>query len=464
MRQEDSSFVFSNNKVTQPDNNTETLSIDLSSLFEDDLTESGSFDVRGLKETSFGKLLSALPIPALLVDDLFEIQYLNEAWKKYIPDPLRLEKTSVLRFFLSQDRHNYRMLFQDMFEKRLTKAEEGRLRINNKLIWGRMYFRSIRLPQSRVMLLLFEDLTLEKEKTSLMDRIEYAKQEWEQTVDAVSDLIMVVDLGHRITRINKTAANKFGIDVREALGQPCQRLMHGTESIPKFCPMRQLNNGGLPKSVEYHEKHLGIFIHETIFPIEKGGLTRCVVKAIDVSERKQSEEKLWFRASHDSLTRLFNRWHVLTVLHAAFESAKRYNLPFSLCLCDIDDFKQINDMHGHQVGDVVLKHFAKIIKTELRHADVAGRYGGDELILGFPNTRPEGALESVERIRSHFSSLSFESKQGPFRITSSFGIASIQSPAETLNQLINKADKALYRAKTEGRNRVVTFASLRERS
>ncbi len=121
---------------------------------------------------------------------------------------------------------------------------------------------------------------------------------------------------------------------------------------------------------------------------DSGNVVGSVHVARDITESKRLEEELKVLATRDSLTGLLNRRHFMESLEFLFQNAKRYSFPLSLCLCDLDKFKEINDMYGHQAGDRALEVFAEVLRHELRASDLAGRYGGDEFVMLFPIPRP----------------------------------------------------------------------------
>ena len=171
-------------------------------------------------------------------------------------------------------------------------------------------------------------------------------------------------------------------------------------------------------------------------------------------ERNQMMEKLYFQATHDELTGLHNRKYCMEQLNNQIASALRHKFPISLCLCDIDFFKEVNDGNGHQVGDQVLAGFGQILSEQIRTEDLPSRYGGDEFCIIFPHSRPEEAAISVERVRAALQKRTFESVHRPaFKVTASFGIAQLSRTVTTTSELISAADKALYKAKHLGRNR-----------
>jgi diguanylate cyclase (GGDEF)-like protein/PAS domain S-box-containing protein len=175
----------------------------------------------------------------------------------------------------------------------------------------------------------------------------------------------------------------------------------------------------------------------------------------DVTERKEFEERLRIMATHDPLTGLSNRGHFLDSIEPACETAERYSLPLSLCLCDIDSFKEVNDRYGHLAGDQVLTAFGDIVRLELRQSDSAGRYGGDEFIIACPHTTAREAANLMRRICRRLEKSRFVQDSTPFNVTCTVGVAEFRSEHMSLDDLISEADRALYRAKRQGRNCVL---------
>lgn len=128
--------------------------------------------------------------------------------------------------------------------------------------------------------------------------------------------------------------------------------------------------------------------------------------------------------------------------------------PISIIITDIDHFKQVNDIYGHQVGDKVLSEFAGVISSTIRDSDIAARYGGEEFITLLPQTCSEGAQILAERMRKETEKMRFTDITDCQPITASFGVVTFKD-GESIEQQINDADKALYEAKSLGRNRVV---------
>jgi len=155
------------------------------------------------------------------------------------------------------------------------------------------------------------------------------------------------------------------------------------------------------------------------------------------------------QAFTDGLTGVWNRRHFETSLAASFASYERAGIPFSLLLLDIDFFKKVNDTYGHPVGDEVLRRLAKLLREQARDNDIVARYGGEEFAVILANASRDAAVQAAERYR-----LATErTDMGGFHITISVGAATV-CDSDSAPALISRADQALYRSKTGGRNRV----------
>ncbi|HEX2957540.1 MAG TPA: sensor domain-containing diguanylate cyclase, partial [Chitinispirillaceae bacterium] len=164
-------------------------------------------------------------------------------------------------------------------------------------------------------------------------------------------------------------------------------------------------------------------------------------------------------ATHDGLTGLYNHRQFQQILSDEITRAIRYEDALSLIICDIDFFKKANDTYGHQFGDIVLKGIASGLESCIRQGvDTVARYGGEEFAIIMVKSDEKNAVETAERIRQHISSKIFRAPNGEdVHVTMSFGIAVYRQHARQLDELIKKADRALYRAKDNGRNRVEVF-------
>ncbi len=172
---------------------------------------------------------------------------------------------------------------------------------------------------------------------------------------------------------------------------------------------------------------------------------------------EESNEALRELATRDGLTGLFNHRHFKEVLDSELTRAARYQRPLCLVMMDVDHFKIYNDTHGHPAGDEVLKILADILKKRLRDVDGSARYGGEEFVAMLPETTWKDAKKVAEDIRVQMENYPFKGRESqPMgKVTVSFGVAEFPTDSENPSSLIEKADEALYRAKSQGRNRVV---------
>jgi diguanylate cyclase (GGDEF)-like protein len=171
-------------------------------------------------------------------------------------------------------------------------------------------------------------------------------------------------------------------------------------------------------------------------------------------EQKRRIEVLNEKATHDGLTKLINYQRFQEVLDEEIYRSKRYEIPLTLVMVDLDYFKKINDTFGHLAGDYILRSVAEFLKQSTRKSDVIARYGGEEFAILLPETPIEGAYILADRIREKLAALRLQYGDQAIYVTASIGIASFSAESDLSNaDLVKKADSALYRAKESGRNR-----------
>ncbi len=177
--------------------------------------------------------------------------------------------------------------------------------------------------------------------------------------------------------------------------------------------------------------------------------------SLNNSRRLEQLRKL---AITDGLTKLYNRRYFYELLQKEFERAKRFNQPLSLVMIDIDYFKKINDKYGHLVGDVVLEELARRLKKHVRIIDTVARYGGEEFAILLPQADLNDGVLVAERVRSDVGSGPVETPEGPVNITVSLGVCdSIPDSIRKPEDLMNRSDEALYKAKAQGRNQTCVY-------
>ncbi len=175
----------------------------------------------------------------------------------------------------------------------------------------------------------------------------------------------------------------------------------------------------------------------------------------DVTQRVAMEREMERMATTDALTGASNRHQFFQHAEQELKRAQRYGQALTVMMLDIDYFKSINDNHGHQAGDVVLRGLSSLIINTLREPDIFGRLGGEEFAAVLPETEIEGGMLVAERLRHDLASLTVKSKDAEISFTVSIGVTEIEKSDMSIEEAINRADEALYRAKRTGRNRVV---------
>ncbi|MEX2642227.1 MAG: diguanylate cyclase [Acetobacterales bacterium] len=180
-----------------------------------------------------------------------------------------------------------------------------------------------------------------------------------------------------------------------------------------------------------------------------------LLTAIEITGRKQAEERLRTLATTDELTGTANRRAFMEKAAEELARARRYGRPLSLLMLDIDHFKQVNDNHGHGTGDAALRSLAETARGQLRVSDLLGRLGGEEFATLLPETDMNAAREVAERIRRAIAAAEIESGSGPLQVTVSIGASGLGADGDDIEHLMSRADSALYEAKRAGRNRVV---------
>ena len=171
-------------------------------------------------------------------------------------------------------------------------------------------------------------------------------------------------------------------------------------------------------------------------------------------ELEQSRQEIHILANTDDLTQIFNRRHFFELAERELERSRRNGDSLAIVLFDIDDFKNVNDSHGHLTGDFVLQDICQVCKTIVRPYDVFARFGGEEFIFLLPNTNATRAQAVADRLRSLISKRTVIYKETTVQITISVGLAVFNPQKDTLDDLISRADSALYVAKRMGKNRL----------
>ena len=261
---------------------------------------------------------------------------------------------------------------------------------------------------------------------------------------------------HNSGLVSMVVANRHALPYRGDY-DPSRQVVFTRRLAPPAMPSLLV----LPLSV--HEKPLGTLVlgskrraafGDAVRPTLEVLASHVAVSLANARMLKRLEEM----ATTDGLTGLFNKRALTEVGQQKLRSASRFKKPLSLLVCDIDHFKKVNDTYGHDVGDIVIKGFADVLRRVKRDTDAVGRFGGEEFVIVCEETDERGAAQLAERIRSELGETTFHSELGPLKVTCSVGVAPFPMAGESWESLFKATDEALYASKRGGRNRVTVWS------
>ncbi|MCS6860187.1 MAG: sensor domain-containing diguanylate cyclase [Abditibacteriales bacterium] len=223
----------------------------------------------------------------------------------------------------------------------------------------------------------------------------------------------------------------------------------GTSRLRSFASIPLLSEGEVIGVLNLYHSQPEVFDERASY------LLRIVASQVAATvERVLVYQQLQKQAVTDSLTGLANHGYFYRRLREEVHRAKRYQSPLSVLLIDVDNFKQMNDRYGHRTGDAVLQALASLLLTQLRDSDVVARYGGEEFGVLLPHTDLEPARVTAERLCETIRQTPIPRRRGCLHVSVSIGVASLPSHAQSPDVLVQKADYALYQAKSAGKDRV----------
>jgi diguanylate cyclase (GGDEF)-like protein len=239
-----------------------------------------------------------------------------------------------------------------------------------------------------------------------------------------------------------------------------ERALRGEQRVGESTPKAHLC---LPMIA--HGEALGVMylrMEPEALTEEMRRLARALAEQISLAlSNLKLQETLRAQSVRDPLTALFNRRYMEVSLQRELSHARRHDQPVGIVMLDVDHFKRLNDIHGHEAGDAALAECARVLRSLCRCEDIACRYGGEEFILIMPGAPLEAAVERAEHVRKAIKALRIEYRNQPLgQITASFGVAVFSVHGDGTDDIIRSADAALYRAKQRGRDRVVVAESV----
>lgn len=288
-----------------------------------------------------------------------------------------------------------------------------------------------------------------------------------QIVMESADAVVAVTLDQNVVLFSPAAEKLFGYSRDEIMGKPLNMLLPQRYRSDHAAKVTEFHHeGNRARYMGDRKSHLiGLrkdgtepMLAATILTVttERGPIMVAMLR--DISHRITLQNELTRLASADPLTGQLNRRAFLESFEKEWHRASRYKSALSLLMFDLDHFKQINDIHGHDVGDQVICRFSELVRSSLRDIDLFGRWGGEEFIAALPHTDLQSARNAAERIRKTFAIQQFEGQSlEAFSTTVSIGVTNSDDGKITHLQMIKFADNALYEAKDAGRNQVVIW-------
>ena len=278
-----------------------------------------------------------------------------------------------------------------------------------------------------------------------------------QIIENASDIIFTTDLDGNIMQIAESWANHLGYDISEIIGKNVDFFLHDDDKESVQEALNNITEADKGISVDFRSlTGRGVerwYTCNSKLLRDEDNNPFCIIGiARDITEQKKNFEKLRSEAELDALTDVFNRRMLDFFIESEIAKSVRYKSIFSVIMIDLDFFKKVNDNYGHDKGDDILRNCAEIFKKNIRHSDLIARYGGEEFIILAPNTDIENGKMLAEKIRTVIETFDFGLKEN---LTASFGVSSYIAD-DTPETVMKRADKALYSAKKQGRNRVVT--------
>ncbi|HOY24306.1 MAG TPA: diguanylate cyclase [Cellvibrio sp.] len=293
-------------------------------------------------------------------------------------------------------------------------------------------------------------------------RLEEEKERIRITLNSIGDAVIATDTQGEITLLNPVAEDLTGWRSSDAIGKPIETVMKltdGDAGRPVQNPIRlalkeERTVGMALNTFLARGANSSVGVEDSAAPIvdQDGNITGAIIVFHDVSEARAMATKMTHLAQHDPLTNLPNRILLYDRIQQALSGSRRDANTVALFLLDIDHFKQINDVHGHLVGDELIQKIAQALSKEVRDCDTLCRQGGDEFIFLFPNIESTSHItQMADRLLRIFEQ-PWRVGENSFKLTASIGISMAPDDADDVESLYRHADAAMYAAKSAGRN------------
>ncbi len=333
---------------------------------------------------------------------------------------------------------------------------------------GSTYFQeaSVTMLDDGGRVCIIRDITWRKRSE---ERLRRSERFLNMIFDSIRDPFCVIDGEFRVIRANAAYAALKNVRADDLIGRKCHEVLENSEKVCEGCIVDKSFQSADPCAKEKQvvlKNGAATWVETYTYPIidDYGKVTHVMEYTRDITERKKVEEekkllieRLEYLSRTDSLTGLMNRRALTDSFLYEIDRAERYGSELSIILCDIDNFKEINDAWGHDMGDRALQAVSATLKTILRKADIVGRHGGDEFLLILPETSVKGAEGLANKLLAAVRDMDLRSRDGKrIGITISIGVACLAIGRDNMDTFIKRADDAMYASKQAGRDRVST--------
>lgn len=325
-------------------------------------------------------------------------------------------------------------------------------------------FFSEKVEKPRVLLIeVVANIAIQLGRVTERKRAEESLRKLSQAVEQSTMSVLITDTDGKIEYVNQRFTQMTGYNREESIGQnPCV-LTPGEAPSLEYQRLWENIASGEGKQGEFQNKKKDGELYwerSSISPIrnDKGEITHFLEITEDITAHKNYETQLFFMSVHDPLTNLYNRRRFREELEYWTALSRRHNVSGGLLFLDVDDFKHINDTHGHQVGDEILVCIAGMLRVRLRETDILARLGGDEFAVILTNTDANQALIISKQLGELIRNNTFVTKQGlRLNVSMSIGVVMFPEHGSDVDTLLTCSDHALYKAKEEGKNRECVF-------
>lgn len=422
-----------------------------------DITERKRMEAELIESRNkYKKLLDASPEPSYVISDGI-IHYINRAAVKLFGFQHHSELVNI---------HVLRLIPKDSigFMANIIQRSAMALPIPEETIEQKMLhqggssfitestFLGIEYEHKPAIHVIFRDIT---EKKEIEEALRNSEEKYRLITEHMTDLVTVVDDNGIVTYTSPSSYSVLGFSSEVYEGKPVSNYIHPDDYPIVQKQARDLFDMKQNCEMEFRYKHRTkewIWVESKGTYFEEKGKGYLLFVSREIEERRSLREKLKSMAFHDELTGLSNRRLFQEKMSEALEDAKQNNSKCALLYMDIDKFKWVNDYLGHSVGDVLLKQFANRVSGTLQKDDIFARQGGDEFLVLLPRIESDkSAIATAERILNCLRE-NWEIGKHEFKTTSSIGIAVFPRDGESMEELLDHADTALYKAKENGRN------------